>query len=60
MLAYGARRQKRLRIPGIDAKNVFSGGDFVFWYNGMSGIKAPLLNCKEAVTVLVVFANKFD
>ncbi|EJD75433.1 ferredoxin-NADP reductase [Loa loa] len=51
VLAYGARRQRRLQIPGIDATNVFSGGDFVFWYNGMSGIKAPLLNCKEAVII---------
>ncbi|VDN95572.1 unnamed protein product [Brugia pahangi] len=51
VLAYGARRQRRLKIPGIDATNVFSGGDFVFWYNGMSGTKAPLLNCREAVTM---------
>uniref|UniRef100_A0AAF5Q3C0 NADPH:adrenodoxin oxidoreductase, mitochondrial n=1 Tax=Wuchereria bancrofti TaxID=6293 RepID=A0AAF5Q3C0_WUCBA len=51
VLAYGARRQRRLKIPGIDATNVFSGGDFVFWYNGMSGTKAPLLNCKEAVII---------
>ncbi|VDK65278.1 unnamed protein product [Onchocerca ochengi] len=51
VLAYGARRQKRLKIPGIDAMNVFSGGDFVFWYNGMSGMKAPLLNCEEAVII---------
>ncbi|KAL3997415.1 hypothetical protein ACH3XW_10815 [Acanthocheilonema viteae] len=51
VLAYGARRQRRLKIPGIDAINVFSGGDFVFWYNGMSGIKTPLLNCKEAIII---------
>uniref|UniRef100_A0A0R3RVX1 NADPH:adrenodoxin oxidoreductase, mitochondrial n=1 Tax=Elaeophora elaphi TaxID=1147741 RepID=A0A0R3RVX1_9BILA len=54
VLAYGARRQRRLKIPGIRATNVFSGGDFVFWYNGMSDLcssKAPLLNCKEAVVI---------
>lgn len=57
VLAYGARRQRRLKIPGIDAMNVFSGGDFVFWYNGMSGIKTPLLNCKEAVTILAALQH---
>ncbi|KAM3721894.1 NADPH:adrenodoxin oxidoreductase [Dirofilaria immitis] len=51
VLAYGARRQKRLKIPGIDAINVFSGGDFVFWYNGMSDTKTPLLNCEKAVII---------
>ncbi|VDK39667.1 unnamed protein product [Gongylonema pulchrum] len=50
ILAYGARRQRRLKIPGCEAKNVFSGGDFVFWYNGMPGIKkTPLLDHAQAV-----------
>ncbi|VDM95176.1 unnamed protein product [Thelazia callipaeda] len=51
VLAYGARRQRRLNIPGINARNIFSGGDFVFWYNGMYGITPPILECKEAVII---------
>lgn len=49
VLAYGARRHRRLQIPGTEATNVFSGGDFVFWYNGMPGSKRPLLDCEQAV-----------
>ena len=50
VLAYGASKQRELKIPGVDAKNVFSGGNFVSWYNGLPITVAPLLDCEDAVT----------
>lgn len=37
VLAYGAGRGKRLRIPGNSLRNVMSARDFVHWYNGHPG-----------------------
>ncbi|VDK71988.1 unnamed protein product, partial [Anisakis simplex] len=51
VLAYGARRQKRLQIPNIQSKNVFSGGDFVSWYNAVPNMKAPNLDSNRAVII---------
>ncbi|VDM43379.1 unnamed protein product [Toxocara canis] len=51
VLAYGARRQRRLAVPGVSSKNVFSGGDFVSWYNAHPGAEQPKLDCENAVVV---------
>ncbi|CAJ0928852.1 unnamed protein product, partial [Mesorhabditis belari] len=51
LLAYGAHRPRRLKIPGYDAKNVISGSDFVSWYNGVPDTQAPKLDGKNAVII---------
>uniref|UniRef100_A0A0M3HUK8 NADPH:adrenodoxin oxidoreductase, mitochondrial n=1 Tax=Ascaris lumbricoides TaxID=6252 RepID=A0A0M3HUK8_ASCLU len=51
VLAYGARRQRRLVVPGVTSRNVFSGGDFVSWYNAVPGAQQPNLNCESAVVI---------
>lgn len=34
VLAYGAESDRRLGVPGEDARGVFSAREFVWWYNG--------------------------
>lgn len=51
VLAYGAGKRKSLKIPGIHAKNVFSGDEFVHWYNGFPEAVAPSLNVKNVVII---------
>uniref|UniRef100_A0AC35GEU4 NADPH:adrenodoxin oxidoreductase, mitochondrial n=1 Tax=Panagrolaimus sp. PS1159 TaxID=55785 RepID=A0AC35GEU4_9BILA len=51
VLAYGANKPRRLNIPGSDAINCISGGDFVSWYNGASSTFLPLLDDENAVII---------
>uniref|UniRef100_A0A7E4UU66 NADPH:adrenodoxin oxidoreductase, mitochondrial n=1 Tax=Panagrellus redivivus TaxID=6233 RepID=A0A7E4UU66_PANRE len=51
VLAYGANKARSLAIPGSDAVNCLSGGDFVAWYNGKYSKTLPLLNDPNAVVI---------
>uniref|UniRef100_A0AC34QJW3 NADPH:adrenodoxin oxidoreductase, mitochondrial n=1 Tax=Panagrolaimus sp. JU765 TaxID=591449 RepID=A0AC34QJW3_9BILA len=51
VLAYGANKPRKLNIPGDDAVNCMSGGDFVAWYNGGYSPIIPLLDNSNAVVV---------
>ncbi|KXS22293.1 FAD/NAD(P)-binding domain-containing protein [Gonapodya prolifera JEL478] len=39
VLSYGASLDRRLGIPGEDARGVLSARDFVAWYNGLPGFQ---------------------
>ncbi|VDM71529.1 unnamed protein product [Strongylus vulgaris] len=51
LLAYGAHRPRKLNVPGADSTNVFSGSDFVSWYNGVPNAKEPLLDDPNVIIV---------
>ncbi|KAJ3336971.1 hypothetical protein HDU93_001816 [Gonapodya sp. JEL0774] len=54
ILSYGATLDRRLGIPGEDAKGVLSAREFVAWYNGMPGfsdLKVDLESTDHAVII---------
>lgn len=51
VLAYGANKPRRLRIPNAEAINCISGGDFVSWYNGAPSSSAPILDREDVVII---------
>lgn len=53
VFAYGADDDKRLHIPGEDAKGVYAARSFVGWYNGLPAHAdlQPNLNCETAVII---------
>lgn len=54
LFAYGASKDKKLKIPGEDLEGVYSARAFVGWYNGLPEYANldPLLGAGEEVVVI--------